>query len=110
MAQITSVETGRVNDPALRFRMLAARWRETTLDYSSTSKIVLDESYQQIIGLGPVAIPLILNELRRRPEHWYHALRALTGENPVSPATQGDVEAMRQAWLQWGREHGYLES
>jgi len=65
-------------------------------------------SYQQIIGLGPSAIPLILRELENEPGHWFWALAALTGENPAGQGAVGNVEAMRQAWLQWGRERGYL--
>ena len=35
------------------------------------------------------------------------ALVAITGEQPVPPQHAGNIEAMRQDWLQWGREHGY---
>ena len=93
-----------------RFRRLAKQWREDTAFLSSTTAIAMDDSYQQIIGLGPSAIPLILSDLKKEPEFWFHALRALTGENPVTHKMQGDVEAMRQAWLQWGRENGYADS
>ena len=65
-------------------------------------------SYQRIIGLGPSAIPLILRELENEPGHWFWALAALTGENPAAQGTAGNVDAMREAWLQWGRERGYL--
>jgi hypothetical protein len=27
--------------------------------------------YQQIIGMGPPAVPLILEELRREPDQWF---------------------------------------
>jgi len=94
---------------ANRFAQLAQRWRENTVNLSSTNAIVLDDCYQQIIGLGPVAIALILNELRKAPEMWFPALRALTGANPITDEIRGDMKAMQAAWLRWGKEHGYLE-
>ena len=33
--------------------------------------------------MGPAVISLVLRELQERCDHWFAALRALTGENPV---------------------------
>ena len=71
--------------------------------------IATHPAYQRIIGLGPQAIPLILAEMQREPRHWFWALAALTGENPVSLADQGRVPEMTAAWLMWGRENGWIE-
>lgn len=65
-------------------------------------------AYQRIIGLGPIAIGLILRELQERPEQWFWALKALTGEDPVSPQSRGQVAAMTAAWLAWGQQRGYV--
>jgi hypothetical protein len=54
-----------------------------------------------------VAVPLILAELRRETDHWFWALEAITGENPVPNEVAGDVEATAAAWLRWGREKGF---
>jgi hypothetical protein len=90
-----------------RFRGLAARWvRETTTESSDFRDFILNEAYQQIIGLGPPAVPLILEELVRAPDHWGWALQSITGENPVPPEAAGDVEAIAAAWLRWGRDRG----
>lgn len=41
-------------------------------------------AYQQIIGMGEKALPLILRDLRDRPTgHWFWALNAITGEEPT---------------------------
>jgi hypothetical protein len=88
----------------VRFRTLAARWvKETTTSSSSFQDIVINSAYQGIIGLGPQAVPLILEELQRAPDHWGWALEAITGENPVPPEAAGDVDAIARAWLRWGR-------
>jgi len=90
------------------FRELADRWQAETLYLSSTTEICMHPSYQRIIGLGPQVITLILAEMVSRPGHWFWALRALAGENPVVAADTGRVTAMTEAWLCWGRENGWI--
>ena len=74
---------------------------------SSTTAIATHPAYQRIIGLGPQVIPLILAELAKQPDHWFWALQALTGENPVPFADQGRIPAMTAAWLTWGHDNGW---
>lgn len=69
--------------------------------------IVLNRSYQQIIGMGKPAIALILQDLKKEPDHWFWALRSITGENPIQPDDRGRLQKMAEAWLEWGRQHGY---
>ncbi len=90
------------------FAKLCEQWREETRFLSSTTAIATHPAYQRIIGLGPQVIPLILAELQREPGHWFWALAALTGENPIPPVDQGRVAAMADAWLKWGRENGWI--
>jgi hypothetical protein len=90
------------------FRQLADEWRVGTRYLSSTTEISMHPAYQRIIGLGPQVIPLILAELEREPEHWFWALTALTGENPVPTCDRGRLRAMADAWLKWGRENGWI--
>jgi hypothetical protein len=89
------------------FHSLAAQWKEETEFLSSTTQIILNPAYQRIIGMGPAAIPLILEELRSQPDHWFWALFAITGENVVPQNVSFD-EAV-QAWLNWGASQGYIE-
>jgi len=89
-----------------RFQNLAAEWRAATARLSSSSKIAQHPAYQQIIQLGRDAVPMILRELERDPAHWFAALRAITGEDPVSPADRGFVDRMAAAWVRWGKDDG----
>lgn len=89
------------------FNELAKKWKDETVNLSSIQKITSHLAYLQIIGLGPVAIRLILNELKRAPDFWFCALRALTRTNPVPPEMSGDLNAMTKVWLDWGQKHGY---
>lgn len=91
-----------------RFRHLVERWKRDTEFCSSTTQMSLHPAYQQIIGMGRAALPLILDEMQREPDHWFWALSAITGENPVPSASQGHIDQMAESWLQWGRERGWL--
>jgi hypothetical protein len=91
-----------------RFQNLKEDWKARTRHLSNTAQISLDFSYQQIIGMGPAVIPLILAELEQSPDHWFWALEAITGENPVSASDAGDMEASSHAWVEWGKQKGLL--
>ena len=64
-------------------------------------------AYRSIVEMGAAAVPLILRELERHPDHWFMALHEITSEDPVPEESRGDVKAMAEAWLTWGREKGY---
>jgi len=91
-----------------RFGELVREWKEATMFLSSGTELALHPAYQQIIGMGKEAIPLILRELQREEDHWFWALRSITGEDPVAPDDRGNLPRMTEAWLQWARTNGYL--
>jgi hypothetical protein len=90
-----------------RFADLAARWRRETGHMSVMSDVVMNTAYQQIIGMGTPVVGLILQDLKQEPDHWFWALRSITGENPVDQGDRGRVGKMAEAWLAWGRRNGY---
>ncbi len=89
------------------FAALADEWHDATDILSSPTKKIVHPAYLRIISMGQAAIPYILQDLKQRGGDWYTALRAITGESPVPPEAQGDVEQMDYAWFEWGRWHGY---
>jgi hypothetical protein len=91
-----------------RFLLLADRWRKETRFVSSSTELVLNSAYQQIIGMGRSALPLILRSLNSQGGHWFWALKHISGEDPLSSEYAGNYEKNREAWLAWGREHHYL--
>ena len=91
-----------------RFAALARRWRIETGGVSVSDRRIMHPAYQQIIGLGPRVIPVVLRELEVRPDYWFWALRALTGENPVAEEDAGIMSRMGDAWLNWGRSRGHI--
>jgi hypothetical protein len=91
-----------------RFRNLVANWQTEVAALSSTTARLRHPSYLAIIALGPEVVPLLLRELEQRPNHWFAALRSLTGADPVALADRGRIGPMADAWINWGKEHGYL--
>jgi hypothetical protein len=89
-----------------RFQELVDQWKEATLLLSSITDMAMHPAYQQIIGMGQAALPLLFAELRREPDHWFWALQAITGVNPVPVQYRGDTTRMTQAWLAWADQQG----
>lgn len=85
-----------------RFQELVAQWKRETIIDSSVQRRVMHPAYQHIIGLGPDALPLILDELEREPDYWFWALTAITGEDPARDETT--LAGARQRWLDWADE------
>lgn len=99
--------TGQFQDVGKRFKALVAAWRATRGHHSRIDRLVMNDAYQAIIGLGPAAVPLLLREMEERPDHWDWALRAITETDPVTKECWGDLKAIASAWVRWGRINGY---
>jgi hypothetical protein len=108
MATSTPATNLNQTSPRERFRALAAEWKTRSRHLSNTTQMAMLKPYQQIIGMGDAALPLILEELQREPDHWFWALEAITQENPVSEDSRGKVREMADAWLAWGKKNGLL--
>jgi hypothetical protein len=92
-----------------RFQLLAKKWKNETKHLSSLSQIIINKFYQQIIGMGQLALPFIFRELQIEPNHWFWALECITGEDVIlANEDVGDMRKMAALWIQWGKEHGYL--
>lgn len=89
-----------------RFDTLSAKWVEETKFLSSPIKKAMNTNYQQIIGLGSPALPLIIDRLSKTYEQWFWALHAITGHNPILQENKGDVVKMTEDWLEWAVDKG----
>lgn len=108
-AKIKAVSTSQQAEIVQKFAALASEWELEVAGCSFVAEKYSHPAYQQIIEMGPAVIPLLLRELEIRPNHWFEALRAITGANPIQPEQRGRIKQMAQAWLNWGREHGYYQ-
>ena len=93
---------------------IAKQWLDETIDLSSMPEILDHKAYRAIVALDRPAIPLILNELERAPNYWFTALESILiandeEANPVNESDYGHLRKMTDAWLDWGREQGYLD-
>jgi hypothetical protein len=91
----------------LQFEALASEWQAAMAGSSFMAEKTSHPAYQKIIEMGSAAVPLLLRELERKPTHWFAALKAITGANPVKPEESGRIKQMAEAWIEWGRKQGY---
>lgn len=88
------------------FERLAELWKRETVHMSSTNSICKHDAYQQIIALGEPVVPFILHDLREDLNHWFWALKKITGADPVPVESRGNLPLMREAWFRWATEKG----
>lgn len=99
--------TARLPKIETRFTRLASKWKRETGHLSAVEKISINPAYQQIIGMGADALPLIFAELKAEPDHWFWALRSITGIDPVPETSRGKVKQMAKLWIAWGKKNGH---
>lgn len=84
---------------------LIDQWKHETRLTSNVGKKTRHPAYQQIIFIGDAAVPYLLADLETNgPQDWFTALTTITGENPITEDIAGNMRAMTDAWLTWGRE------
>lgn len=105
----TSLVVDELLPNAIRFKELVSAWHEQRQAMSWITEMAICPAYQSIIAMGPAAVRFILTQLQSEgdePDHWFWALRVLTGANPVAEEDRGDLVKMSRAWLNWGTERG----
>ncbi len=105
-----NADVGVLPGAEMEFKRLTAEWKQETAHLSAPNMIAEHRAYQEIIGMGKDAIPLILQDLKQTKAQWFWALRSIARESPIEPDDRGDVDAMTVAWLHWGRKHRYIDS
>lgn len=108
--EITSQNNANPEAKVLRekFTQLATQWIQDIEGMSSTVEMTKHPAYQEIINMGQSVVPLLLEDLRLNPLYWLPALRQITQENPVKPEQKGKIKQMAEAWLNWGKQKGYI--
>jgi hypothetical protein len=101
---LSRVINSRVIDQALKqeFNALAKDWRDETAHSSFLRDRVTHPAYLEIIGLGEKVIPLIIERLEKKENHWFPALRAIARQNPI-PNGSTFPDAVK-LWKKWLRE------
>ncbi len=107
MLTATAASTSGKESTQQRFRQLANSWHKAVAHLSSSSKRESHPAYQAIIAMGPPVVPYLLSDLNAHGRHWFTALTAITGDNPVPEKDAGVIPRMIDAWLHWGRAKGH---
>ena len=89
------------DDLTRELQRLRDEWQRDTKHISLADRIAMHPAYQRIIGHGVSALSFIEKDMKHRPGHWFWALTAITGVNPVKPEHKGQMRAMTQDWLDW---------
>ena len=92
------------------FEKLAATWKAKRGHSSKIGDLVSHPSYQKIIDMGYEVVPLLLEEMKERPDHWDYALRKITCVDPVPEKSWGKLDKIAAAWVEWGKKKGYFAS
>ena len=77
------------------------QWVSETIFESNLDVILSHPSFRTIVAMGQRAVPLIVDELKRRPSLIAYALEAITGEQPYPANTRGNIRAMSDHWVLW---------
>jgi hypothetical protein len=86
----------------------AEKWDRETAFLSSTPKMVMHDSYQNIMAMGPSVVPILLRDLQTTRRSWFWALRHITGADPVPQEDRGNLDRMVAAWVNWGKREGLI--
>lgn len=89
----------------VEFIRLAQQWRQDTAQTSSLEQKFEHPAYREIISMGEDVVPFILRDMRLRPDYWFEALTAITGDDPIEPASYGRLDEMVASWLRWAEQH-----
>jgi hypothetical protein len=97
-------------DREQRFARLAEIWKTETVLKSNMALKAMHPAYQKIIGMGKAALPFMLKDFQRGTfEDWFWALQAIAGDEAPSTANvAGNVKAMAEIWVAWGKTKSYL--
>jgi hypothetical protein len=96
---------------SVRFQKLVSAWKTERGVRSSITEVAMCAPYQEIVGMGPDVVPLILAQLQSegaQPDQWFWALKLITRADPVNDGDRGNFQKMSQSWLAWATQEGYV--
>ena len=100
----TEIDTSLPIDRA-EFERLAEEWLEQRPRGVVVAQMIRHPAYQSIIDIGAEAVPWLLERLAQSPDHWFYALNQITDAQPVQPEHQGNINAMAEEWIAWGKQN-----
>ena len=80
------------------FQLHLQRWEQKTKFQSSVYRIIGDEDFKAIVGMGEVATPLILAEIQQRPSTLVWALNFIYGKK-ISNNSNLTISEACKLWI-----------
>jgi hypothetical protein len=94
----------------VRFRRLVQQWRSETYYLSSMTAKSHHPAFKEIVEMGELAVPWIIEELRNHRDFLFVALHLIVKGGPMPVAPRGKPHKLIDEWLQWAeRENIHLE-
>ncbi|MEO6613631.1 MAG: hypothetical protein ABIT05_12650 [Chitinophagaceae bacterium] len=90
------------------FDSLKLLWLEETKYSSNVFLTTNHPAHLTIVQLGEQVLPLLIEELQNNSNHWFFTLNQITGVTPIPPEHVGDVELMRNDWINWANENNIV--
>ena len=89
-----------------KFEALAEAWN----DHNSGRSVVdyYHLSHLQIIGMGTPILGMALERLLGGDGRWVFSLKCISGEEADAPSMRGDLDAVMNAWHEWGKRNGKI--
>jgi hypothetical protein len=85
------------------FQRYLLNWLNETGPLSSTQEMFENRYYKAIINMGRDVIPHIIDQLQKKPEHLFKALKEITGMSIIRPEHAGDLYKMAADCIEWYR-------
>ena len=89
------------NDLKIKFNDLKTKWYDETKFVSDPNEIYNNQYYQKIISLGESVVPILMEDIDSQTGDWFHALKEITGVNPIKEGNGGYVPKMIEDWKNW---------
>lgn len=90
-----------------KFRRLVVQWRTETYVLSSVMAKTDHPAFKEILDMGGVAIPWIIEELREHRDFLFVALHIILKEDPTPRYAKGEPHKLIEEWLMWAEREGY---
>ncbi|MDO8509180.1 MAG: hypothetical protein Q7S27_05865 [Nanoarchaeota archaeon] len=92
-----------------KFEKLALKWYEDTCIHSNPEIINSHPNCEKLIKMGEPIIPFILEDIKNsKYGDWGYILKTISREDPVPRHHYGFYNSMRDDWLAWGKNKGYI--
>jgi hypothetical protein len=84
------------------------KFNDATCHLSNRNAAAENEHHKAIVAMGKPVVGVILRYIHHEPDHLFHALCMILGEEPEIPdEMRGKVDEMCEEWYKWGQKQGY---